>query len=116
MQTLADFWPLAKFLVEPQEFDDQAWAKVMRDGAPERLRAARQALESLEDFEPGTVEEALRTVVEQLEVKPKDVFQPIRVAISGSTVSPGIFESVAALGREETLARIDRALHRAAAG
>jgi glutamyl-tRNA synthetase len=116
MQTLADFWPLAKFLVEPQEFDDQAWAKVMRDGAPERLRAARQALESLEDFEPGAVEQALRTVVERLEVKPKDVFQPIRVAISGSTVSPGIFESVSALGREETLARIDRALQRAAAG
>jgi glutamyl/glutaminyl-tRNA synthetase len=40
------------------------------------------------------------------------VFQPIRVAISGSTISPGIFESVVALGREETLARIDRALER----
>ena len=38
---------------------------------------------------------------------------PIRVAISGSTVSPGIFESVALLGREETLARIDKALSRA---
>jgi len=41
------------------------------------------------------------------------VFQPIRVAIAGTTVSPGIFESVTLLGREETLARIDRALDRA---
>jgi glutamyl-tRNA synthetase len=41
------------------------------------------------------------------------VFQPVRVAIAGTTVSPGIFESVALLGREETLARIDRALDRA---
>jgi glutamyl-tRNA synthetase len=48
-------------------------------------------------------------------VKPRDVYQPVRVAISGTTVSPGIFESVAALGREETLARIDRALDRAGA-
>jgi glutamyl/glutaminyl-tRNA synthetase len=43
-------------------------------------------------------------------VRPKEVFQPVRVAITGTTVSPGIFESVAALGRDETLARIDAAL------
>jgi glutamyl-tRNA synthetase len=114
MQTLADFWPLAKFLVEPQPFDEKAWEKVMRDGAPERLQAARDALESIDPFEPEEVEAALRSVVESLGVKPKEVFQPIRVAISGSTVSPGIFESVAALGRDEALARIDKALQRAA--
>jgi glutamyl/glutaminyl-tRNA synthetase len=53
--------------------------------------------------------------VERLGVKPKEVFQPVRVAISGTTVSPGIFESVAVLGRDETLSRIDRALERAGA-
>jgi glutamyl-tRNA synthetase len=114
MQTLSEFWPLAKFLVEPQEYDQQAWAKVMRDGATECLRAARDALEALSSFDPEQVETALRSVVERLGVKPKEVFQPIRVAISGTTVSPGIFESVAALGREETLARIDKALLTAA--
>jgi glutamyl-tRNA synthetase len=116
MQTLSEFWPLAKFLVERQDYDEKAWAKVMRDGAPERLRAAREALDALGSFEPEQVETALRSVVERLGVKPKDVFQPIRVAITGTTVSPGIFESVAALGREETLARIDKALETAAAG
>ena len=113
IQTLAEFWPLAKFLVEPQEYDQDAWEKVMRDGAPERLHAAREALEALDSFEPEQVEAALRSVVERLDVKPKEVFQPIRVAISGTTVSPGIFESVAALGRDETLVRIDRALSKA---
>ena len=116
MQSLADFWPLAKFLVEPQEFDDKAWNKVMGDGAPERLRAVREALESLDDFDPEAIEGVLRGVVERLAVKPKEVFQPIRVAISGTTVSPGIFESVAALGKEETLQRIDTALKKAATG
>jgi glutamyl-tRNA synthetase len=86
----------------------------MGDGGPERLRAAREALERAEPFDPETVERALRGVVERLHVKPKEVFQPIRVAISGTTVSPGIFESVAALGRDETLARIDAALQHAA--
>ncbi|MEA2362668.1 MAG: glutamyl-tRNA synthetase [Thermoleophilaceae bacterium] len=115
MQTLADFWPLAGFLVERRDFDEQAWSKVMRDGAPERLRAAREALEQAEPFDVETVERALRGVVERFDAKPKDVFQPVRVAIAGTTVSPGIFESVAALGRDETLARIDSALEKASA-
>jgi len=113
MQTLADFWPLSGFLVERQDFDEQAWAKVMRDGAPERLRAAREALEGAEPFDVEHVEQALRGVVERFDAKPRDVFQPVRVAIAGTTVSPGIFESVVALGREETLSRIDSALQKA---
>jgi glutamyl-tRNA synthetase len=112
MQTLADFWPLSAFLVERQETDERAWEKVMRDGAPERLQAAREALAAAEPFDVESVEGALRELVERLEVKPKDVFQPVRVAISGTTVSPGIFESLAALGRDEALARIDAALDR----
>ena len=117
MQTLADFWPLAGFLVErPAGYDEKAWVKVMGDGAPERLRAARAALDGAEPFDVETVEAALRGVVDGLGVKPKEVFQPVRVAITGTTVSPGIFESVAALGRDETLARIDAALAHAGAG
>jgi glutamyl-tRNA synthetase len=53
--------------------------------------------------------------VEELGVKPGKLFQPIRVAITGTTISPGIFESVALLGRDATLARIDKALQRASA-
>jgi glutamyl-tRNA synthetase len=112
MQTLSEFWDLAGFLVERREIDPKAWDRVMGDGGPDRLRAAREALEAAEPFDTDTVERALRGVVERLEVKPKEVFQPIRVAITGTTVSPGIFESVAALGRDETLARIDAALQR----
>jgi glutamyl-tRNA synthetase len=114
MQTLADFWPLAGFLVERRPIDEQAWDKVMKDGADERLALARDALAAAHPFDHERIEAALRGVVEELGVKPKDVFQPVRLAIAGTTVSPGIFESVAVLGREETLARIDDALARAA--
>src|SRR3954464_15666248 len=52
MQTLADFWPLAGFLVErPEGYDEKAWEKVMSDGAPERLREAREALDGAEPFD-----------------------------------------------------------------
>jgi glutamyl-tRNA synthetase len=115
MQTLRDFMPLAGFLLERRPYDEGAWERVMRDGAPERLRAARAALEAADSFDREGVEAALRGVVEQLGVKPKEVFQPVRVAISGTSVSPGIFESVSALGREEALARIDAALEKATA-
>jgi glutamyl-tRNA synthetase len=114
MQTLADFWPLAGFLVDrPETYDQKAWDKVMGDGAAERLQAAREAIGAAEPFGVESVEAALRGLVERLGVKPKEVFQPIRVALTGTTVSPGIFESVAALGRDEALARIDMALQRA---
>ena len=49
-------------------------------------------------------------MIERRGVKPREVYQPLRVALTGTTVSPGIFESVALLGREETLRRIDAAL------
>src|SRR5438067_1351225 len=89
MQTLTDFWRLAAFLVEPQPLDERAWEKVMTDGAPDRLRRARDAIARAEPFEPEALETALRSVVDDLGVKPRDVYQPVRVAISGTTVSPG---------------------------
>ncbi|MGI8439999.1 MAG: glutamate--tRNA ligase family protein, partial [Thermoleophilaceae bacterium] len=113
MQTLDEFWPLAGFLFERKDYDERAWRKVMRDGAGDRLGRARTALAEAEPFAEPEIERALRGLVEELEVKPGVVFQPVRVAISGTSVSPGIFESVALLGREETLARIDLALARA---
>ena len=58
---------------------------------------------------PG-VQAALDALVAERELKPKDVFQPIRVALAGTTVSPGIYETVAVLGRDETLSRMDRAI------
>ena len=110
MQTLADFWPLAGFLVERRETDPAAWDKVMKEGALERLEKARDALAAVDKWDVESIETALRAVVEETGSKPKEVFQPVRVAIAGSTVSPGIFESLAALGRDESLGRIEDAL------
>jgi glutamyl-tRNA synthetase len=115
MQTLADFEPLAGWLYEERETDEKAWAKVMKDGAVENLARARGALARVEPFDEAGVERALTALVEELDVKPGKLYQPIRVAITGTTISPGIFESVALLGRDATLERIDRALERGAA-
>jgi glutamyl-tRNA synthetase len=114
IQTLADFWPLVSFLFDGPVDDPAAFERVIcRDGGVEMLSAAREAIAEAEPFDVESIEHALRGVAERTGAKPARVFQPVRVAIAGTTVSPGIFESVAVLGREETLARIDRALERA---
>jgi glutamyl-tRNA synthetase len=114
IQTLAEFWPLVGFIFDGPADDPKAFEKVIeRDGGAQRLREARDALAATEPFTLENVELALRRVVDANGGKAVKVFQPVRVAIAGTTVSPGIFESVTLLGRQETLARIDRALDRA---
>jgi glutamyl-tRNA synthetase len=110
IQTLADFWPLAGFIFDGPTDDPSAREKWLSDGGREALADARQALESAEPFDAEHIEQALRGVVEARGAKPKDVFQPVRVALAGTTVSPGIFETLEVLGRDESLARIDAAL------
>jgi glutamyl-tRNA synthetase len=111
IQTLADFWPLAGSLLEPAgEPEDKAWQKW---GASADWRRLLAVLASVEPFDVEHLERALGELVEELGVKPKDVYQPIRVALTGKTVSPGIFESLWALGREESLSRVEKALRRA---
>jgi glutamyl-tRNA synthetase len=117
MQTLADFEPLCAFIFDGPADDPDAFERVIgNDAGADNLAAARAALAAVpEPFDKELVEAALRGVVEDRGVKPREVFQPLRVALAGSTVSPGIFETVALLGRDETLRRVDEALAKAAA-
>jgi len=103
---LSEFPGFAGFLfgnVEPDSAD--------LDGGAPMLAAADAALASLEPFEATAIETALRAAADRLGLKPRQAFQPIRVAVTGSKVSPGLFESIELLGRETTLSRL-----RAAAG
>jgi glutamyl-tRNA synthetase len=110
IQTLADFWPLAGFLFDGPADDPAAREKWLSDGGADALRDAREALVNVEPFGVEGIEAALRGVLERRGAKPRDVYQPLRVAVAGTTVSPGIFETLAALGRDEALRRIDAAL------
>jgi glutamyl-tRNA synthetase len=111
-QTLTEVWPLIRFLFEPPVDDPAAWEKVMDAEAAARLEAALEALGDADPFDAATIESRLGPVVEALGVKPRELYQPLRVAITGTTVSPGIFESLAALGREQSIARIETAIAR----
>lgn len=110
IQTLADFWPLARFFFTGIAEDEAARERWLGERGISILLDARAQLASSESFDMTAVQAALASVIERHEAKPREVYQPVRVAIAGTTVSPGIFESVALLGREETLRRIDLAL------
>jgi glutamyl-tRNA synthetase len=111
-QTLNEVWPLIAFLFEEPETDEKAWRKVMKDGALPLLSEALEALRGTDSFEPEELETALGRILAEHDVKPGKLYQPIRVAITGTSVSPGIFESLAVLGKNRSLERIERAVER----
>ena len=84
------------------------------DGAAPVLEQAEQALAGVEPFHAESIERELRSLAERLELKPREAFQPIRIAVTGSKVSPGLFESLELLGRDETLRRLATARAEAA--
>jgi glutamyl-tRNA synthetase len=109
IQTLEDFWPLAGFIFDGPADDPKAREKWLANGGTDVLRDARGALEGVEPFSVEGIEQALQVVLERRGGKPRDVYQPLRVAVAGTSVSPGIFETLAVLGRDESLRRIDAA-------
>jgi len=111
-QTLAEVWPLIGFLFDQPETDEKAWRKVMKDGALPLLTEALEALRGTQSFEPQELETALGRILAEHDVKPGQLYQPIRVAITGTSVSPGIFESLAVLGKDRSVERIERAVQR----
>jgi glutamyl-tRNA synthetase len=97
-----------RFLFAPiGTYDEGSWSKVME--APEAalaLDGASLALGALDSWTTQAIDDALRVMLSSSELSARKGLQPIRVAISGSTVSPPLFESLEALGKDESLARI----------
>jgi glutamyl-tRNA synthetase len=111
-QTLEEVWPLIGFLFDEPVTDEKAWKKVMKDGALPLLNEALEALRDVDSFDPAELETALGRILAEHDVKPGKLYQPIRVAITGTSVSPGIFESLAVLGKERSVDRIENAVQR----
>jgi glutamyl-tRNA synthetase len=113
VSTLREASEMVQFLVVGAGFavDPEAAAKQLGDGSRPVLEAAVSALSGLGSFAATDVEAALRSaLVDGLGLKPRNAFGPVRVAVTGSTVSPPLFESIELLGRDTTLARLASAL------
>jgi glutamyl-tRNA synthetase len=86
---------------------DEAAAKLLEGDARQLLARARDALAAVEDWSAHALESAIRVVAEEAQLGLGKVAQPLRAALTGRTTSPGIFDVLALLGREESLARLD---------
>ena len=106
MKVVGEGPALLRFLFAGVEPDERA-ARAL-EGQAGLLAEATAVLEGLPEggWTASTIEEALRGLQERLGLRPKEAFQPIRAAVTGTTVSPPLFESIELLGRERTLARL----------
>ncbi|BAX98580.1 glutamate--tRNA ligase [Mycobacteroides stephanolepidis] len=108
---LGDAWGLLKFLNDDvYAIDPGSARKELGEASLPVLDAAIGALESVEAWTTPAIEEALKgALIEGLELKPRKAFGPLRVAVTGATVSPPLFESMELLGSERTLQRLRNA-------
>jgi glutamyl-tRNA synthetase len=101
------------FLFGDVEYDPDSWDKVMaQPDAPVAVAAASAGLATLDDWSTVAIEATLRAMLEETQLSARKGLQPVRVAITGSTVSPPLFESIDALGRDAAVARLEAALAR----
>lgn len=107
---LADAWDLLRFLFAPAadfEIDPAAGKKNLGEGSRSVLDATIDALEPLTAWTAAEIEEALKAaLIERLELKPRKAFAPVRVAVTGSHISPPLYESMELLGRDESIRRL----------
>lgn len=112
IKTMDEVPPMVRFLfVDEVEVEEKAYAKALDSADAQRaLAAVREKLVTLPEWTATAIEESLHPLPEQLELKPKVVFQAVRAAITGTLVSPPLFESLALLGREKSISRLDSAV------
>ena len=107
---LTEVGPQVRFLFsEELDIDSTAWNKVMGPDAMPVLDAANSDLANVREWDHDSIESSLRAMLERLELNARKGLQPLRVAVTGSTISPPLFESMAILGRDAVLARLARA-------
>jgi glutamyl-tRNA synthetase len=116
--TLLEAADMVGFLLDERfSVDPEAAAKQLGPDSKPTLEAAHAALEGLASFATADIEAALReSLVDGLGLKPKSAFGPIRVAVTGKTVSPPLFESIELLGKDRTLVRLDAAMNQVRLG
>jgi len=99
------------FFTEHYEYDPQAVENVLfEERVPEILKTSYELLKDLEPFDAATIEKAIRSEAERRGLKAAQFIHPLRVAVSGKKVGPGLFELLEVLGKERVLARIARTL------
>lgn len=107
-RTLVEVVELSRYFFERVAPDEKAAKKWLNEAGIELLKEARQLLADAPDADPATIEPLFQDLVARKEIGLGKLAQPLRVALTGGTASPGIYDVIVILGKEESLARIDQ--------
>ncbi len=111
IKKLSDYIPLTDFLFEKPEYDLEVFKKLKVEKLDATLSKISEQLESLQKpWDAKAFEESFRKLAEELGLSVTQMFQLIRVAVSGQTVTPPLFESIQILGEEEAKSRVEEAI------
>ncbi|MEK7817972.1 MAG: hypothetical protein AAB281_06955, partial [Actinomycetota bacterium] len=111
IKSLAEFITLTDFLFLPAEFETGAIDILIGgQGSKDILEAVRQLLPDIQPFVAAEIEKELRECAAGMDLKLGKFLQPLRIAVSGKTVTPGMFETLEVLGSTESLRRINAAI------
>lgn len=102
---------LRYYIADDVEYNEKAKAKFLNEGSRDILIELKDKLMVVRDFSAEEIEKVFRAIIEKHNVKLGNLAQPVRVAITGSTESPGIFEVLEIMGKEKTLKRLEKAIN-----
>ena len=113
IETLADLTHQIMFLIdEPFNVDTLDWQDVNSEEAQKYLFLLREELIKLDNFTLEIIETIMRKILKEINVKPKVGFQAVRVSITGTKISPPLFESIFALGKQAVIARLAESIEK----
>lgn len=101
---------LRYYIAEEVEYDEKAKSKFLNEKSRDLLTELKDGLESLDQFSESAIEQLFRAIVEKYDIKLGKLAQPVRVALTGGTQSPGIFEVIDVIGRDKTIKRLEKAI------
>ena len=113
IETMNDLFGQVQFLIdEPFILNKEDWESVNSEEAQRYLETIREKFITLDDFNLNVIEDLMRETLEELNIKTKIGFQSTRVAITGTKISPPLFESIFALGKETCIARLTESIEK----
>jgi glutamyl-tRNA synthetase len=101
---------LRYYIAEEIEYDEKAKSKFLNENSRDLLTELKDGMEALDQFSESAIEQLFRVIVEKYDIKLGKLAQPVRVALTGGTQSPGIFEVIDVIGRDKTIKRLKSAI------
>ncbi|MFH0992085.1 MAG: glutamate--tRNA ligase [bacterium] len=111
--TLRDYFVLSDYMFkDPETYDEQGRQKHWETESAQRLNLFKEKLRAVSDFTHHNLEETLKTLAIELQIKPAKLIHPTRLALSGKTIGPGLYEMMEILGKETVIRRLENIITR----